>query len=147
MTKSDQPPRLAVVASIIDDGGGASGPLVSAARLGSEIHDKAESAALAEPTPQERALAEALDDDTREGQQADRAIAELLLLVDDVPTADDLAAGLSHTFLLPDDSRPALARELRLPAFSDLYRKLALPTLGNQVRNKAAATLRRLTRR
>ncbi len=148
MTSTDYPPRLAVVASIIDECSPVDASLAAAGRIGSDLQGNAASATQAEPTPQERALAEALqEDDQNDGPPTDRAIAELLLLVDDVPAADDLATGLSQTFLLPEDSRPALAREERHSAFADLYRRLALHHLNSQVRNKAAAKLRKLIRR
>lgn len=141
MKSVDRPPRLAVVAAIIDGEGLGSGPLVTAARLGSEIHERAESAAATTATAVERALAQAMRGGQRDEPSADRAIAELLLIVDDGPEASDLATGLSQAFLLPDDSEAALAREERRSAFADLYRRLALHQLNSQVRNKAAALL------
>lgn len=147
MKNSDCPPRLAVVAAIMDGGEVGQGPLVSAARLGSEILDKAQSATAAAATPAERALAQALrGNGKRDEHSTDHAIAELLLLADDDPEAARLATGLSQAFLLPDDSKAALAHEERRSAFADLYRRLALHQLNSQVRNKAAATLCRLLR-
>jgi hypothetical protein len=124
------------------------GPVASAARLGSDIHDRAESAATATATPAERALAQALRGDGQADEPpADHIIAELLLLADDGPAASKLATGLSQAFLLPDDSKAALAHPERRVAFADLYRGLALHQLNNQVRNKAAAILRGLIHR
>ena len=146
MTTTNDPPRLAVVAAIIDSA--ADGPLTSSARLGSEIQTKVVSAAEAIPTAAERALAEALqDDDQRDSPPADPAIAELLLLADDGPDASKLAAGLNQACSLTDDPRPAPSRDERRSAFADVYRRLALHQLNNQVRNNAAATLRKLIRR
>jgi hypothetical protein len=148
MNHTECPPRLAVVAAIIDGGAASRGPLASAARLGSEIHGKAQSATAVTATPEERALARALrDNGQRDGPSTDHAIAELLLLADDDPEAGTLATGLSQAFLLPDDSQAALAVEERRSVFADLYRRLALHGLNSQVRNKAAAILCRLRRR
>jgi hypothetical protein len=142
------PPRLAVVAAIIEGGEVSHGPLASAARLGDEIHSKARSATAATATAAEQALAQALQDSGQcDEPSTDHAIAELLLLADDGPEAGMLAIGLSQTFLLPDDSKALLAREERRSAFADLYRRLALHQLNSQVRNKAAAILCRLRRR
>lgn len=151
MKNIDYPPRLAVVAAIIDEEVG-QGPLVSAARLGTEILDKAQSATAAAATPAELALAQALcgngpcANGNRDDRSTDHAIAELLLLADEDPEAGTLATGLSQAFLLADDSKAALASEERRSAFADLYRRLALHQLNSQVRNKAAETLCRLVR-
>jgi hypothetical protein len=151
MKNTDYPPRLAVVAAIIDGEVG-QGPLVSAARLGTEILDKAQSATAAAATPAELALAQALcgnglsGNGKRDEHSADHAIAELLLLADEDPEAGMLATGLSQVFLLADNSKAALANEERRSAFADLYRRLALHQLNSQVRNKAAATLCSLLR-
>ena len=145
MTSAEHTPRLAVVATMIDSA--ADGPVMSAARLGNELQAKASSAADATPTGAERALAQALqDDDQSDSQFADQAIAELLYLADDGPEASKLANGLNQAFLLPEDSHPAPARDERRSAFADLYRRLALHQLNNQVRNKAAASLWKLIR-
>jgi hypothetical protein len=152
MTSYDHLPRLAVVASIIGEkcapARSAGSSLISAARLGGGLLTKAESSGEAEPTPSERALAHALHQDGQaNGLPADRAMAELLLLADDVPAAGDLSAGLSQALLPRHDSEPALAGEERRSAFADLYRRLALHQLNSQVRNKASATLGKLARR
>lgn len=145
MTSTDYPMRLAVVAAIIDES--ADGPLRSSARLGREIRAKAESAAEAVPTPSERALAEALHDaNHRDASVTDHAIAELLLLADDVPDSDKLATGLSQALLPHEDSWPAAAGDDCRSVFADLYRRLALHELNSQVRNEAAAALGRLIR-
>jgi len=153
MNRSDYPPRLPVLAAILDDDyviadeDLACDVLAREARLGSDIFGKAESATEAEPTPLERALAEALHDGVRnDGASADHAIAELLLLADDIPAASDLATGLSQAFLLPDDSGSPAAHEERCSPFAELYRNLALHQLNNQVRNKASAILCQLSR-
>lgn len=146
MKNIDYPPRLAVVAAIIDEEVG-QGPLVSAARLGTEILDKAQSATAAAATPAELALAQALcGNGKRDEPSSDHAIAELLLIADEDPEAGVLATGLSQVFLLADNSKAALANEERRSAFADLYRRLALHQLNSQVRNKAAETLCRLVR-
>lgn len=146
MTSTDCPPRLAVVAAMIDGQGAGPGPLALAARLGSEIYDKAESAAIATATPAERALAQALRGEDRRDElpPADHAIAELLLLADDGPDASRLATGLIRAFLPPGDSGAALAGDDRRSAFAELYRRLALHQLNSQVRNKAAAIVCKL---
>lgn len=143
MTTTDCPLRLAVVAAIIGRDDSGDDPLaLAAARLGSEIHMKAESAAVAAATPAERALAQALQGEGQRGQpSADHKIAELLLLAEG-PAADKLADGLSQA-LLPQ-ARLAPARDERRFAFADVYRRLALHQLDSQVRNKAAAVLGRL---
>ena len=69
-------------------------------------------------------------------------LAELLLLADALPESGKLAAALSETFLLPEDSTPGPVRRDRTSVFADLYRRLALAQLNNQVRNKVAAALR-----
>jgi hypothetical protein len=73
-------------------------------------------------------------------------MAELLILADEVPQADELATGLSQAFLLPDQSEPGTTRRERRSAFADLYRRVALHHLSSQVRNKAAAILALLSR-
>lgn len=136
------PPRLPVVAAMIDGEGLGRGPVVTAARMGNEIQEKAQSAAAATATAAERALAQAIcGDRQREEHLTDHAIAELLLLVDDGPEASKLATGLSQAFLLPDDSEAALPRDERSFAFAELYRRLVLHQLNSQVRNKAAALM------
>ena len=133
------PPRLPVVAAMIDGEGLGHGPVVTAARMGSEIQQKAQSAAATTATPTERALAQAIRGDRQSEEQViDQAIAELLLLVDDGPEASKLAAGLSQAFLRPDDSKAALAHDELGLAFAELYRRLVLHQLNSQVRNKAA---------
>lgn len=147
MKRTDGPPRLTVVAAIMNGESPGAGPLASAARLGCEIHERIQSASAATATPAERALAQALQDDyQRDELPADQAIAELLILADGDGKASKLAAELSQAFLPPDEFCSALASEERRSAFADLYRKLALHELNSQVRNKAAAILFRLTR-
>jgi hypothetical protein len=145
--KSDSyPPRLAVVAAIVDGGRPGDGPVTSAARMSSTVRDCAVHPDADAATTQELALAEVLQWGENGGQAAgDAAMADLLYLADDCPGADKLAAGLSQKFLRPDDSAPGVPAEDRRSAFVDLYRKLALHQLENQVRNKAAAVLRGLT--
>jgi len=151
MTNS-RTPRLAVVAAIIDDGasnGASDGSVVWGSRVGSKFREAAEDGMAASPTAEERALAQAL----REGQTGgayragDPVMAELLLLANDSPEAGKLAVGLSQAFLPPGDSRAVMATKDRRPAFAALYRRLALHQLDSQVRNKAAAVLRKLNAR
>lgn len=142
MERTDGPPRLTVVAAIMNGESRGNGPLASAARLGCEIHDRIQSATAATATPAERALAQALQDDDQRGDwPAGQAIAELLILADGDGEASKLAAELSQAFLPPDEFTSALASEERRSAFADLYRELALHQLNSQVRNKAAAIL------
>ncbi len=142
----DHTPSLAVVAAIIDPA--ADDSLTYSARLGSDLQAEAISAAEATPTAVERALAKALQDNgDGDGPSADRAIAALLLLADDGPGASKLAAELIQAFLLSDDSGSAPARDERRSVFADLYRRLVLHQLNNQVRNNAAASLWKLIRR
>jgi hypothetical protein len=146
MTTEFSRPRLAVVARIM--GSDDTGPIAAAARLGHRFRTPTE-VPVASATTTERELARALQGDTEQDGDppGERAMAELLLLAGDIPEPDKLAAALSQALLLPDDSRPALARAERRSAFADLYRRLALHHLNSQVRNKAAAMLGRLDRR
>jgi hypothetical protein len=137
---------LAVVASIIEEkispNESVEASLISVARLGSDFLTMDEAADAGEPTPSERALAQSLREEARtEGEHAGQAMAELLLLAHDHPAAGELSAALSQAFLLPDGSRPALARDGRASTFADLYRGLVLHQLNSQVRNKAAERL------
>jgi hypothetical protein len=124
--RADGPTRLAVLAAVIDDG--------------------ASSEAVATTT--ERALASALSQ-TSEGSiepTARSAMARLLRLASDTPGGEALATALNQTFLLPDDSWPAVARDERGHAFADLYRRLAMPNMRGQVRAEAALMVSRLAR-
>lgn len=168
MTTQDSTPRLSVVAAIIgrqaagpdaegcDTNGSDSGVRdceghaatvlpVRVARLPNAMTPSLRDSA----TGTERALAEALRCDRDQEQAArsqDPVVAELLLLADDLPESGELAAALSETFLPPGDSTPALAQPDRTTAFADLYRRLALAQLNNQVRNRVAAALGGLRR-
>ena len=148
MTNGDDPPRLSVVAAIMDAETSGNGPLRAEARLGTRYSTAADSQAAASATPAEQELAQALQGS--QGQCADPdgelAMAELLMLADQVPQADELATGLNQAFLLSDDSQPAAARRERMSAFAGLYRRFALHQLNSQVRNKAAAILALLSR-
>jgi HAD superfamily hydrolase (TIGR01509 family) len=124
--RAEGPTRLAVLAAIINDG--------------------AASEAIATTT--ERALADALGH-SAEGSldpAARSAMARLLRLAGDTPGGKALAAALNQTFLLPDDSWPALARDGRGQAFADLYRRLAMPGMRGQVRAEAAMMVSQLAR-
>jgi HAD superfamily hydrolase (TIGR01509 family) len=125
-TRADGPTRLAVLAAVIGDGAG--------------------SASVATAT--ERALASALSHpgDESSDPAARSAMARLLRLASDTPGGQALAIALNQTFLLPDDSWPAVAREARGDAFADLYRRLAMPNLRGEVRAEAAMMLSRLAR-
>ncbi len=154
MPNNDVPPRLSVVAAIIEGETTAKGMLRPENRLGTRYGTGAESQAAASATLTEQKLAHALQG----GQgpcadaQGELAMAELLMLADQVPQADKLATGLNQAFLLSDDSQPvtdsqpATARHERRSAFAGLYRRFALHQLNSQVRNKAAAILARLNR-
>ena len=154
MTNKDDPPRLSVVAAIMDAETPGQGALRSEARLGTRYGTTAESQAAASATPAEQQLAQALQGG--EGACADSegelAMAELLMLADQMPQAGELAAGLNQAFSLPDnsepvtDSEPPTAPRDRRSAFAGLYRRFALHQLNSQVRNKAAAMLARLSR-
>ncbi|HEX9625074.1 MAG TPA: hypothetical protein VF979_11910 [Streptosporangiaceae bacterium] len=157
MTSQNSTPRLAVVAAIIardaeggdGEGGDPEHPCSSvlAERITGPTCSTMALSLPASATGTERALAEALCGD-RDQEPAARfsepMLAELLLLADDLPESGELAAALSETFLPPDDSAPAPARRDRTSVFADLYRRLALAQLNNQVRNKVAAALGRL---
>jgi HAD superfamily hydrolase (TIGR01509 family) len=124
--RADGPTRLGVLAAVLDDG--------------------ASSEAVATAT--ERALASALSH-TGEGAiepTARSAMARLLRLASDTPGGEALATALNQTFLLPDDSWPARARDERGAAFADLYRRLAMPSMRGQVRAEAAMMVSRLAR-
>jgi hypothetical protein len=72
------------------------------------------------------------------------AIADLLLLADGTPSAGAFVTGLQQAFLIPDDSRHALAREDTTAAFADIYRRLAMPGLAGEAGSRALAILRRV---
>jgi hypothetical protein len=141
-------PRLAVVAAIIDDGA-SDASATSGSRVGSRYREAAADGMAASPTPEERALARALRGEGADCKYpvGDPVMAELLLLANDCPEAGELALGLSQAFLPPDNSLAAVAPRDRRPAFAALYRRLALHQLDSQVRNRAAAVLRKLNAR
>ena len=148
MKSDNYPPRLAVVAAIVHGDSGGPGPVASAAHLGSTFGGSAALPAADSATTDELALAQALQGCENPEQEAhgDPAMADLLYLADDCPGADKLATGLSQRFLMPADSAPGAPEEDRRSVFVDLYRRLALHQLENQVRNKAAAVLSGLSR-
>ncbi|HXS65274.1 MAG TPA: hypothetical protein VN767_20665 [Streptosporangiaceae bacterium] len=161
MTTQQSTPRLAVVAAIIardaEDGDGESGDAehpcssVLAERITGPTSSTLAPSLPSSATGTERALAEAICGcgDRDQGpitRSQEPVVAELLLLADDLPESDELAAALSETFLPSGDSAAAPARRDRTSAFADLYRRLALAQLNNQVRNKVAAALARLRR-
>ncbi len=120
--RADGPTRLAVLAAVIGDGAGSKSVA----------------------TATERALATALDQSF--DAQARSAMARLLRLASDTPGGQAFAVALNQTFLLPDDSWPAVARDEWGDAFGDLYRRLAMPHLRGQERAEAALMLSRLAR-
>jgi hypothetical protein len=71
------------------------------------------------------------------------AVTELLRLADgtSASTSEEFTAGLLQTFLLPDDSRHALAVDTPATAFADIYRRLALPCLPAERGQRAQAIL------
>jgi hypothetical protein len=148
MNSENYPLRLAVVAAIVRGEGGGDGPITSAARMGSKVGGLAAHLVADSATTDELALAEALQfgETSAEEAHGDSAMADLLYLADDCPGADKLATGLSQRFLLPDDSALGVPEEDRRSVFVELYRRLALHQLENQVRNKAAAALSGLSR-
>jgi hypothetical protein len=74
------------------------------------------------------------------------ALADLLALAEGTPSSGGFVTGLQQAFLIPDDSRHALAREETTAAFADVYRRLALPGLSGEAGSRALAILRRLAR-
>ena len=74
------------------------------------------------------------------------ALADLLRLADGTPSSGSFAVGLRQTFLIPDDSRHALARDDAAAAFADVYRRLALPGLSGEAGSRALAILRKVAR-
>src|SRR5215472_2028085 len=146
MPSEDRPPRLAVVAAMIEDDGGRC--VESVARLGTRFRTAAEAGAAAMATPAERALAWALQGgDDRGDELADQPVmAQLLLLAGDVGDTRELASGLNDAFVRGDGPGQAAPREDRASAFADLYRSLTLHQLNSQIRNKAAEILGRLHR-
>ncbi|HET7015446.1 MAG TPA: hypothetical protein VFI65_16130 [Streptosporangiaceae bacterium] len=159
MTTQESTPRLAVVAAIIardaeaSDGEGSDSEhpcsSVLAERITGPTCSTMAPSLPSSATRIERALAEAIcGNGDRDREPAARSqepvVAELLLLADDLPESDELAAALSETFLPSDDSAAVLTRRDGTSAFADLYRRLALAQLNNQVRNKVAAALGRL---
>jgi hypothetical protein len=157
MTTQESTPRLAVVAAIIandaDAGDGEGGDAepncssVLAERISGPTCSTLATTLPASVTGAERALAEALcgaHDQEPIARSQEPVVAELLLLADALPESGQLAAALSETFLPPKDSTSMLPRRDRASVFADLYRRLALAQLNNQVRNKVAAALGRL---
>jgi len=156
MTTQESMPRLAVVAAIIandaesgDGEGGEPEPhcsFVLAERITGPTCSTLAPSLPASATGTERALARALcgdHDQEPAARSQEPVLAELLLLADDLPESSQLAAALSKTFLPPEDSALPIRRD-RTSVFADLYRRLALAQLNNQVRNKVAAALGRL---
>ncbi|HVB45744.1 MAG TPA: hypothetical protein VNF47_23975 [Streptosporangiaceae bacterium] len=93
-------------------------------------------------TSDEWQVAEALRGEPGELSGPDAsALAALLKLALGTAPATLLCVGLRQAFTLPDDSLPAPARAERTAAFADLYRRLALPGLGNDSKKRAAALL------
>ncbi len=147
MKSDNYPPRLAVIAAIVHGDSGGPGPVTSAARMGSTFGGPAAHPAADSATTDELALAQALQGgENSEDAHGDPAMADLLYLADDCPEADNLATGLSQRFLLSDDSALGVPEEDSRSVFVELYRRLALHQLENQVRNKAAAALSGLSR-
>jgi len=72
------------------------------------------------------------------------ALADLLLLAEGTPSSAAFITGLQQAFLIPDDSRHALAREETTAAFADVYRRLALPGMSGEAGSRALAILRRV---
>ena len=145
MPTEDRPPRLAVVAAMIEDDGGRC--VESVARLGTRFRTAAEAGAAARATPAERALARALQGGNDRGEPADQPVmAQLLLLAGDAGDTRELAIGLNDAFVLTRGPGQEVPREDRASAFADLYRSLTLHQLSSQIRNKAAAILGRLNR-
>jgi len=134
--------RLGVVAALVGDDAGTRLPETGPAGPVSGGPESAESA-----TSDERRLTEALRGSA--GEPADevaQAIAELLRLADGAAAAGTLGVGLRQTFLIPDDSRHAPAREDVTAAFADVYRRLALPELAGAARERAQAILNSIAR-
>jgi len=125
MTEGARPPdsvRLAVVATLVGSG------------------------ASAEPaTADECRLAEALRGTPGElggtpGPDAP-AVADLLRLAEGTPACGSFVDCLRQCFLIPDDSRPPLAREDPAATFAEVYRRLALPGLSGDASSRALAIL------
>jgi hypothetical protein len=74
------------------------------------------------------------------------ALADLLVLAEGTPSSGAFVTGLQQAFLIPDDSRHALAREETTAAFADVYRRLALPGLSGEAGSRALAILRKVAR-
>ena len=121
--------RLAVVAALVDlDWPGSRD---ADAGIGPPRGD-GEAELISSATSNERRLAEALRGPVGAPvPEADaEAIAGLLRLASESPSAETLGAGLLQGFLMPDDAVHARAREVVGPAFADLYRQLALPAIA-----------------
>jgi hypothetical protein len=154
MTTHESTPRLAVIAAIIandaeggDSEGGDPEPQCSsvlAERITGPTCSTLAPSLPTSATGTERALAEALCDKESAARSTEPVLAELLLLADGIPESTKLAAALSETFLPTGDSGSAPSGRDRTSVFADLYRRLALAQLNNQVRNKVAAALSRL---
>jgi hypothetical protein len=105
--------------------------------------DDSEAELVTSATSNERRLAEALRGPAgRQVPEADaEAIAGLLRLASESPSAAGFAAGLQQGFLLPDDSVHSQARDQADAAFADLYRRLALPEMASGAADRAVALL------
>jgi hypothetical protein len=74
------------------------------------------------------------------------ALADLLRLAAGTPSSGAFAVGLRQAFLIPDDSRHALARDDAPAVFADIYRRLALPGMSGESGSQAQAILRKVAR-
>lgn len=117
--------------------------LAAVAALVGERSSDSEAELITSATSNERRLAEALRG--QPGQQVPEpeaeAMAGLLRLASESPSAAQLASGLLQGFLIPDDSVHAQAREQAGPAFADLYRTLALPGMAAGAADQAEVLL------
>lgn len=137
------PLRLCAVAALMDLDLAASREADAWIGLDGEPCSENEAELIVGATAEERRLAEALRGSPgMELPEPDaEAIAALLRLADDSPQATILAAGLLQKFLIPDDSWQAPARDEHAAAFTELYRKLALPGMAADATERAVVQL------
>jgi hypothetical protein len=136
------PERLPVVAALIDCDKVASRAADSWVHTDGQPYSPQESEMIDSASADERQLAEGLRGGSARAADPDGPmIAGLLRLADGTDLAPLLRAGLRQMFLIPDDSWHAAAREDRTAEFAGLYRRLALPGLGEDARQRADTLL------
>jgi len=135
--------RLEAVAALVDLDLRASREADAWIGLDGEPCSDNETELITSATGGERRLAEALRGSSgSELPEPDaELIAGLLRLAEESAPGTALGVGLRQAFLIPDDSHHAPAREERTAAFCDLFRRLAMPGLPGNARERAEELL------